>query len=266
MSAAATRKPVSSASSRAAASASRSPARTSPPTVNHHLGAVLSGDASAIGRIRPAQQQHRAGLVEQHHPRRRAVVEHPVIAVRQRVGPLDDLEIAWQRRGSAEPKGPHQESLAQRERVADRVVVEAAGQQHPRLGVGQLRDQARRQRRRVDHRQRGRELVLARLPRVPGRVLRGVGERRPAAGRSGPRRRTRRSRPHAPPPRAAPAHRPAPATTGRSGRAAGPAGWRSDTPRRRTSRQRHDQHRDGDDQPRHQLATCTLAPDPATVS
>ena len=71
MSAGATRKPVSSASSRAAASASRSPSRTWPPTVNHHRGAGPSSDR----RIRTAQQQHRAGVVEQHHPRRRAVVE-----------------------------------------------------------------------------------------------------------------------------------------------------------------------------------------------
>ncbi|CNM43728.1 Uncharacterised protein [Mycobacterium tuberculosis] len=49
MSAGATRRPVSSASSRAAAWASRSPGRTWPPTVNHHFGAAPSRNAGFAG-------------------------------------------------------------------------------------------------------------------------------------------------------------------------------------------------------------------------
>ena len=98
------------------------------------------------------------------------------------LGALGNLEIGWQRRGSAQPQHPHRGPLAQRQRVADGIVVESPGEQHPGFGVGQLRDQRRRQRRRIDHRQRRRQLVFGGFARGTRRPFGCVGQcRQPLA-------------------------------------------------------------------------------------
>ncbi|CAG6990579.1 hypothetical protein PICSAR154_02787 [Mycobacterium avium subsp. paratuberculosis] len=224
------------------------------------LGCLLAGQR----RVRPAQQQHGAAVVEQHHPGRGAVVEHAVIAVRQRVRPLHDLEIAGQRGRSTEMQQPHQAPFGQGQRVADRVVVEAAGQQHPGLGVGQLGDQPGRQRRRVDGGQRGRQLVLTRLAGGPGRGLGGVGQRRQPAPLGGTAVGVDRhgARHHRAPGQRAIERLPGQVVA--DVQPVQPIGGpvRPDA----DHRQHRDQDRDADHQPCHQLATSTLAPVAATVS
>jgi hypothetical protein len=63
--------------------------------------------------------------------------------------------------------------------------VEAAGQQHPGLGVGQFGHQCHRQGRRVDQRQRRGQFVLGGLPAAAPGPFGGVGQRgQPLALRS----------------------------------------------------------------------------------
>ena len=173
MSAGSTRSPVSSSSSRTAASGSVSPCWAAPPTVNHHRGA----GPSVVRRIGPAEQQHATVVVEQHDARRHPPVDQTDLALR-RLRAFGDLEIGWQRSGSAQPQQPHRGPFAQRQGVADGVVVEATGQQHPRLGIGELGDQRHRQRPRVDESQRRGQLVFGGLPGRSRRPLGGVGQRR----------------------------------------------------------------------------------------
>ena len=98
-----------------------------------------------------------------------------------------DLEIGWQGGGSAQTKDAHRGPFPQRKGVADGVVVETAGQQHPRLGVGELGDQRHRQRRRVDERQRRGQFVFGGLPGRSRCSLGGVGQcRQPLAVRPAP--------------------------------------------------------------------------------
>ena len=176
-----------------------------------------------------------------------------MVTVRQRVRPLDDLEITWQRGGSTEVEQADQAPLAQREGVANRIVVKPAGQQHPRLGVGQLGNQAGRQSRRVNYRQRRRKRVFAGLTRVPGGGFRGVGQRGqpPALRRAAIGIDRYRARHHR-----APRQRPVESLPGQVvadvqpvqpvGRLIGPGAQ---------YRQQPNEHGDADDQPRHQLAT-----------
>ena len=224
MSAGSTRRPVSSASSRTAACASVSPRWAAPPTVNHQRGAVpssLAGSEPQNSSTAPSSSSNttRADV--------RRLTRSDVPG--RRLGAFGDLEIGWQRGGSAEPQQPHRGPLAQRQRVADGVVVESAGQQHPGFGVGQLGDQRHRQRRRVDH---APAPPTTRSRRLRAPAAAPVRRRRPVPPAACPpaRRRRRRRRPRAPPPRGGPARRRAPARTGRSARAAGPAGWRSGRP------------------------------------
>ena len=185
--------------------------------------------------------------------------------MRLRVRSLDDLEIAWQRCGSAKPKGAHHRSLGQREGIPDGVVVESAGQQHAGFGVGQLGDQTHRQRRRIDHRQRGRELVFRVLARMPGRVFRRVGQRRQplALGIAAVGVGRDRTRHH----RAARQHT-VQRLPGQVIADVQPVQPVCGVVCPRADNGKHqDQQRDGCyNQPRHQLATRTLAPDAATVS
>ena len=228
--------------------------------MNHHFGRV-----AGVGtrRIRAAEQQHAALLVEQHDACRRAHRDDALVAVGH-LRALGDLEIRWQRRCSAEAQPAHRAALPQRQGVAHRVVVEPPGQQHPCLGVGQLGDQRRPQHRGVDHGQLRRQLVLGDLAGRPRRPLGGVGQRRqPAAPLAGAVRVGGHCACH----HRAPGQRGVqrlprqvvtdvqPVQPGR-----GLVGPRGD------GEHEHHQQRRAEHHPRHQLATSTLAPVAATVS
>ncbi len=241
-----------------------SPCSTAPPTVNHHRrgpSPVDAGSEPQNSSTRPSSSSSttRADIRRLTGPTR-GRRSGPVRRSRSSVG-----SAAVPPRCSMRTSGP----LPQRQGVADGVVVEPAGQQHPRLGVGELGDQRDRHRRRVDHRQRRGQ----RRSRRASRADRGARSAASASAASrlpsGAARRRRRRPPHGPPRRAAPAPRPAPARTGRSARAAGPAGWRSERPARRRSAapaptSTASAIRSDKDPSRRQPAPC--APAPATVS
>ena len=100
----------------------------------------------------------------------------------RRLRAFGDLEIGWQRGGSAQAQNAHRGPFPQRQGVAHGVVVKAPGQQHPRLGIGELGNQRRRQRPRVDESQRRGQLVFRGLPGRSRCSLGGVGQcRQPLA-------------------------------------------------------------------------------------
>jgi hypothetical protein len=134
--------------------------------------------------VRSAQQQHVAVLVEQHHPRRGAAAR---LSDQGAGGPFGDLEVRRHRGRPAQVQEADERALAQRQRVADGVVVEPAGQQHARLGVGEFGDQWQRHRRRVHQRQFGGQVVLGVLPAGPRGTFGDVGQcGQPLPGRTGP--------------------------------------------------------------------------------
>ncbi len=147
--------------------------------------------------------------------------------------------------------------------------MESAGQHHPGFGIGQLRDQARRPRSRIDQRQRGRQLVLTCFTGPPWGGFCRVGPRDQLAGLSIGRttERVRRDR--------AGHHRPAgqrgvqglPGQVVAHVQAVQPIG-RAIPPGAESEQHQQQQDQGGDERkrPRHQLATCTLFPVTATVS
>ena len=166
---------------------------------------------------------------------------------------------------STESQHPHGGALSQREGVPDGIVVEATGQQHPRLGIGQFGDQRGRQGRRVNQGQCRGQLVLRGLPPRSRSAFSGVGQRgQPLARR--------------------------PAAVGVDGHRSGDDGTSGEDAIEclpgqviahvqpvepvgglerpgSDQQQGHEQHRQrDDDDPGDQLATCTFAPAPATVS
>ena len=143
--------------------------------------------------------------------------------------------------------------------------MEATGQQHPRLGVGELGDQRHRQRPRVDEGQRRGQLVFGGLTGGSLCALGGVGQcgQSLAVRASAVRLDGDRTRHHRPP-----GQRPVerlPRQVIPDVQPVQPVGGLIGP--RRNEQDDDGQHRQRNDHdPRDQLATCTFAPDPATVS
>gem|GEM_PF-3690736 len=147
--------------------------------------------------------------------------------------------------------------------------MESAGQHHPGFGVGQLRDQARRHRSRINQRERGRQLVLTRFTGPPWGGFRRVGPRDQLPGLSISRTTERVGRD------CASHHGPAgqrgieglPGQVVADVQAVQPIGGaKPPGAESEQHQQQEDQRDDKRKRPRHQLATCTLFPVTATVS
>ncbi len=177
----ATRSPVSSSSSRTAVCDNDSPTWAAPPMVNHQRGAGVAPPDSR--RIRTAQQQHGAVVVEQHDTRRRAP-RHRDFLARRHLAAFGDLEIAWQRCCSTEPQDAHRGAFPQRR----------ACRAPRRCGSG---GPAARALRRQPAR---RPAPPAATPGRPGPAPPTARSRRPHGPRAAPARRRRPLRPVAYPP------------------------------------------------------------------